>query len=148
MKQRTDSYNFKIPTDTYFSKRHTWIRKNDYGLLKLGLDEIIWKINEDLRFGNFVKIGTSLKKDDPMFEVAAGPKRYSIESPIAGVPVFYNPFIFRGNFADPYDDDWIILIRANDFLYDKKFLMSCEEYKNWIDKMGKKSLDESFTESP
>lgn len=141
MKQLIDLGKLIFPPGTYFSKNHTWIRRNEYGLVKLGLDEIICGFNEELTIENIAKAGTSLSKDDLIFEIASGQKRILITSPIAGIPMFYNPFIFTERITDPYEDGWIALIQANDYFTDKKLLMTGEEYKNWVAEENKKSGD-------
>ena len=132
MKQLIDSCEFNSPSGTLFSTGHTWIRKNDYGLIKLGIDEVTINILGDTSLNGFSKKGTYLSKGDFLFEINSQQKKIRIYSPISGTLEFINPFIIDKIITDPYMDDWAALIRAQNIIEEQKALMIHEEYKTMI----------------
>ena len=132
MKHFMDSCDFNSPSFTYFSRDHTWIRKNEYGLIKIGIDEVTVKLLEEISVNGIVNAGTHLMTEDFIFEITSGQKKIPIGSPVTGTLKFINPFLCGGKISNPYKDDWIVLIQPENFIKDKKSLMKNEEYKQYI----------------
>ncbi len=132
MKQFIGSCEFNSPSGTLFSTGHTWLRKNEYGLIKIGIDEVTINLLEEISISNFAKVGTFLSKDDFLFEIKSGYKKIPVFSPITGILEFINPFIIDKYITDPYLKDWIVLIRAHNYLEGRKGLMQREEYRKLI----------------
>lgn len=139
------SCKFCSPSGTFFSPGHTWVRKNEYGLIKIGIDEIMVRTLEEISVVNIVRTETFVHADDFLFEIKSGNKLIPIKAPITGVLKFINPFIVGRKIEYPYGDDWVALMLATGFIEDKRMLLTGAEYKTWIEYELKK-LGSSFRE--
>ncbi len=143
METLISSCKFCSPSGTLFSPGHTWVRKNDYGLIKIGIDEVTVRTLEEISVVRVAKAESFLHMDDFIFEIKSGEKEIPIKAPIAGTLKFINPFIINKKIEYPYGDDWVVLMQASGFIEDKSMLLTEEEYKNWI-KFEFKKLGRSF----
>ncbi len=132
MKQLIGSCEFNSPSGTLFSNGHTWVRKNDYGLIKVGIDEVTINLLEESTICNMAKVGTHLTKDDFLFEISCRYKKIPIFSPVTGILEFINPFIVDRKITDPYINDWAVLIRATNFNEERPSFMTGAEYQKLI----------------
>ena len=56
--------NYQIPADIYFSKGHTWLKKNRDGLISIGIDEFAASALGKLSILNYADEGKQLKRGD------------------------------------------------------------------------------------
>ena len=133
MKILSTGAKYRVPSGTYFSKGHTWIRKNIYGLIKIGVDDFIVKSLDEARVISVLGTGSNIKKGDPIFELSGNAGRLILYSPINCKIAFNNPGIIGKINEDPYEDDWITLALCPDFINIKDGLLSSEEYTKWIE---------------
>jgi glycine cleavage system H lipoate-binding protein len=125
---------FQAPLELFLSKGHTWAQKNEYGLIKVGIDEFILKALGKVALTKTAEAGQALKKGDILFEGTVNNKVLKFRSPIEGTVKFINPNILNKKIADPYGDDWGLLLAANNFTEDKKTLFTGNELKSFLNK--------------
>ena len=112
----------------YFSKAHTWVQKNDYGLIKIGITDYFYKRYGNVFVSGFASTDSEVKAGYKIFQIKVNQKVIDIDSPVNGIVKFVNPDILTKNISDNFGDDWIILLAAFDFLKDKVNLLSNEDY--------------------
>ena len=115
-------------SEIYFSKEHTWVQKNDYGLIKIGITDYFNKRYGEVFASGFASTGSELKAGDKIFQLKINKDIIDIFSPLKGVVKFVNPWITIKKISDNFGDDWIILLAGYDFLKDKTSLLNYADY--------------------
>lgn len=123
---------FMAPIDLFISKAHTWAQKNEYGLIKVGVDEFVTKSMGNISFTRLAEPDKQIKRGDVIFEGTAGMKTFKFRSPVSGTVKFTNPEVLNKKITDPYGEDWGVLVAADDFNESKKQLFSGNEVKSFM----------------
>ncbi len=123
---------FQAPLELFLSKGHTWAQKNEYGLIKVGIDEFILKALGKIALTKTAEAGQSVKKGDVVFEGSVNNKVLKFRSPVEGTVKFINPNILNKKITDPYGDDWGVLLAANNFAEEKNSLITGNELKTFL----------------
>ena len=110
-----------IPKGTYFLNTHVWVRKNIYGLILIGIE--LPKHN-NLTITKVVDTGTIVKTNDFIFSATTETGSIQFSSPINGIIKFVNPDIVSRKIVEWYENDWVALILAYNYLKDRKLLLS------------------------
>ena len=76
-----DRNSFPIPSNIFFSKGHTWLKRNNDGLISIGIDEFGMMALGALSIFNCAQAGKELKRGEMIFEGAYGNKRAKFLSP-------------------------------------------------------------------
>ena len=80
-----DRNSFPIPSNIFFSKGHTWLKRNNDGLISIGIDEFGMMALGALSILNCAPVGKELKRGEMIFEGAYGNKKVKFLSPINGI---------------------------------------------------------------
>ncbi len=127
-----------VPRDIYLSRGHTWAKKNEYGLIKVGVDEFIVKSLGNFSITSIKEPGTSIKKGDILFEGNSNNHNFKFRSPLDGEIKFVNPGIIGKIMTDPYGDDWSVLMLTPEYEVSKNQLFTGEELSSWMKKEFKR----------
>jgi len=115
-------------SEFYFSKGHTWVQKNIYGLIKFGITDY-WTIHYgELYIVEIVNTPKVIKADDEIIQLKCGIESIIIPSPLSGVLMFINPNIKGRKIVEPFHEDWIGLIKANDFIQGRAKMVNANVY--------------------
>lgn len=133
-----DCSTISVPNDIYISKGHTWAKKNEYGLIKIGVDDFVLKSLGNFSISKVTEPGTAIKKGDIIFEGNSNSHHFKFRSPVDGEIKFTNPGIIGKKIKDPYGDDWGILMLSPEYDDNKLQLIAGEELKSWIKKEFKR----------
>lgn len=129
-----DLSTLMVPADIFISKGHTWAKKNEYGLIKIGVDDFVIKSLGNFSVSNIADPGTNVKKGDVIFEGISNGNNVKFRSPVDGEVKFTNPNIVGKLIHDPYGDDWSILMLAPEYEISKYQLYSGDAVKTWMKK--------------
>lgn len=105
-----DKKSFLFPADVLFSEGHTWIKRLNNGLLKIGVDEFALKALSNLQLIPIKETGAEVKKGEAIFEGRFGSKSVMFKSPVTGTVSQINKNIENKKIANPYEDDWGVVI--------------------------------------
>ena len=139
--------SFAIPSNILFSKGHTWLEKNNDGLISIGIDEFGMMALGALSIINCAPLGKELKRGEMIFEGAYGNKSVKFLSPINGMVKSVNENILGKKISNPYET-WGVQIVSNDFSDNQKTFYSGTEATNWIKKEYVKLKDFINSHSP
>ena len=132
--------SFFIPSDISFSKGHTWLKKNNNGLISIGIDEFGSMALGQISILNCAAIGKELKRGQMIFEGAYGNRKVKFLSPINGIVKSVNENIFGKKISNPYET-WGVQIVSDDFSNNKEMFVTGNEAFNWIKKESIKLKD-------
>jgi len=133
-----DLSTLAVPGDIFISKGHTWAKKNEYGLIKIGIDDFVLKSLGNFSVSGVAEPGTTVKKGEVIFEGTSNGHNFRFRSPLDGEVKFTNPNILERKIEDPYGDDWSILMIAPEYEIEKYQLFSGDEVKTWMKKEFKR----------
>ena len=132
--------SFSIPSNIFISKGHTWLRKNNDGLVSIGIDEFGSMALGPISILNCAAIGKELKRGQMIFEGAYGNRKVKFLSPINGIVKSVNENIFGKKISNPYET-WGVQIVSDDFSNNKEMFVTGKEAFNWIKKESIKLKD-------
>ncbi len=135
-----DRNSFPIPSNIFFSKGHTWLKRNNDGLISIGIDEFGMMAFGALSIFNCAPVGKELKRGEIIFEGAYGNKKVKFLSPINGIVKSVNGNIIGKKIYNPYET-WGVQIDSDNFSDNKKMFLSGKEASNWIKKESIKLKD-------
>jgi glycine cleavage system H lipoate-binding protein len=98
-----DRNSFTIPSNIFFSKGHTWLKKNNDGLISIGIDEFGMMALGTLSILNCAQVGQEVKRGEMIFEGAYGNKTVKFLSPTNGIVKSVNENIFGKKISNPYE---------------------------------------------
>jgi glycine cleavage system H lipoate-binding protein len=127
-----DNISVTVPADSYVSKGHTWAELQGNGLIKVGVDEFILKSVGRFIVTSIVKPGTLLKKGDPVMQAKLGDKSFSLRSPVDGTVSFINDELIGKAIADPYGEDWGVMVTPVNFEKNAASLKANERVVDWM----------------
>jgi glycine cleavage system H lipoate-binding protein len=132
--------SFFIPSDISFSKGHTWLKKDNKGLISIGIDEFGSMALGPVSILNCAAIGKELKRGEMIFEGAYGNRKVKFLSPINGIVKSVNENIFGKKISNPYET-WGVQIVSDDFSKNKEMFVTGKEAFNWLKKESIKLKD-------
>ena len=127
----------KIAEDLLFTKDHEWLRRDNDGLLIVGITDHAQAALGDLVYVELPTVGQEVTESGEMAGVEAAKAASDVYSPITGSIVEINqlledtPEIIN---SDPYGDGWIARIKSVDKIIDNNF-MSSDDYEQFIDNL-------------
>jgi glycine cleavage system H lipoate-binding protein len=127
-----DNISVSVPADSYVSKGHTWAELQGNGLIKVGVDEFILKSVGRFIVTSIVRTGTVVKKGDSIMEAKLGDKNFSLRSPVDGTISFINDELIGKAIADPYGEDWGVMVTPIDFEKNAASLKANEKVVEWM----------------
>jgi len=135
-----DRNSFPIPSNIFFSKGHTWLKKNADGLILIGIDEFGMMALGALTILNCASVGKELKRGEIIFEGAYRNKTVKFQSPVSGIVKSVNRNIIGKKISNPYET-WGVQLVSKDFYNNQKDFFSGTEASNWIKKESIKLKD-------
>jgi glycine cleavage system H lipoate-binding protein len=123
--------NFAIPSNTIFSKGHTWLRQNNDGLISIGIDEFGLNALGALSILGFPEKGKTIQRGDMLFEGTYGNRKVKFLSPINGIVSSINGDAIGKKISDPYKT-WGVQLLSKDFSKDQGKVFSGNDALNWM----------------
>jgi len=116
---------YKSPQGFYLHRGHTWIKIEEGGEARIGLDDFALRLLGPLDGVEAPLVGKELKQDRADIEMKRGAHTAKVLSPINGVVTAVNADLRdRGlTNSNPYSDGWIARIHSNSLRKDLKNLM-------------------------
>ena len=128
-----DGNTFTIPSDIFFSKGHTWLKRNAEGLITIGIDTFGTVALGAISIINCAAEGKELKCGDIIFEGIYGNKAVKFLSPVNGRVKSVNTNIIGKNISNPYDA-WGVQLSSKDFHENSGRFFTGIEAANWMKK--------------
>jgi len=128
-----DGNNFSVPPGIFLSKGHTWLKKNEGGVIDVGVDPLgamVLGKSPDLQFAGE---GRTLRRGEVIFEGTVEGQIIKFLSPVNGIVKSVNPD-FSGNLiSDPYGR-WGLRIISNDLEENRRRYLSGNGALSWMKK--------------
>lgn len=125
--------SFTIPSNIFFSKGHTWIKKEEEGLIDIGIDSLGATALGMLSVLRFAEVGKELKRGEVIFEGSFGNRVIKFFSPLNGIVKSVNTDIIGKKISNPYET-WGVQLIPNEFSENMKMFLSGSEALSWMEK--------------
>lgn len=127
----SDGKVITIPSNLFFSKGHTWLRKKKDGLLEIGIDPFGTTALGTLSIQKCADSGEKIKRGSMIFEGSYGNKTVRFLSPVNGIVKSINNSIIGKKISDPYKE-WGIQIVSEDSPENGELFLAGSEALNWM----------------
>ncbi len=117
---------FKIPQGVYLHRGHTWVKIEEKGEVRVGLDDFALRLMGPLDRVATPLLGQKIHQDRPAFFARRGPQQAAVLAPVSGVITAANADLSdRGRVANqaPYAQGWLVRVHAENLRQDLKNLM-------------------------
>ncbi len=125
--------SFTIPSNIFFSKGHTWIKKEEEGLIDIGIDSLGATALGMLSVLRCAEVGKELKRGEVIFEGSFGNRVIKFFSPLNGIVKSVNTDIIGKKISNPYET-WGVQLISNEFSENMKMFLSGSEALSWMKK--------------
>ena len=132
-----DVAGFMVPAGYYFNDGHTWARIESGGYVRIGMDDFALKLFGKADSYDFPVIGKELTQGGPGWRFRRSEREGKALSPVSGIVVEANARLTDEPAAanrKPYEDGWMLLLRAPDIKATVRNLMSDGEGLAWMDR--------------
>ncbi len=75
-------FKYDVPAGTYFSRQHTWVWKNIYCLIKIGVDGFIVQTMYNPEVIPAAEIDMNIKLGDALFGIKSSDRKMILSSPV------------------------------------------------------------------
>lgn len=120
-----------IPSELRYAKSHEWVRRNDDGTATVGITDHAQQLLGDLVFVELPEAGNEVAPDESCSVVESVKAASDVYSPVSGEVVEVNEALEDEPEAintSPYEDGWIMRIKADDLDTQFDELMDAEAY--------------------
>lgn len=131
-----DIEGFKIPQGYYFHRGHTWLKMEEGGTVRVGIDDFALRLLGPPDAIEAPLMGKPIRQDQPHILLRRGEKRAALLSPVSGVVTDINPALREtGGLANkaPYSDGWVMRVHAENLRKDLKNLMIGTEARDVLE---------------
>jgi len=135
---------YELPDDLYYHSEHTWLKKQDDGNVKIGMNQMWGATAGDITYVDLPFEGDEVKQGDTCGKLQSAKWIAKLIAPVNGEIVETNEALeddaTKIN-SDPYGEGWIVIIKPSTLDADLASLMQGESLKTWMEAEIKKSED-------
>lgn len=125
------STGISLPSNLFLSKGHTWLKKDNAGLIEIGIDSFASSALGSLSITKAAEQGSKIKRGDVLFVGNYGTESVEFLSPINGKVKNINRNIIGNKISSPYQT-WGIKIDSNDMNKKGNHFFAGNEAIDWI----------------
>lgn len=127
---------FLVPDPVYYHPGHAWARVGEGGVVTVGMDDFAHKLVGRTSTIKLPEVGSRIGQGEKGWTLVADAKSVDMLSPVDGVVVAVNDQVVatpdKVN-LDPYDEGWLLRVRAPRLTANLKQLLSGTSAKRWME---------------
>jgi len=126
---------FKVPQGFYLHHGHAWIKLEEGGEARIGLDDFALRLFGPQDTFEAPLVGKALRQSRADIKMKRGANTAEIQSPLSGVVTAVNPRLReQGSLANsnPYSEGWIARVHSRSLRQDLKHLMIGSETTDFL----------------
>jgi glycine cleavage system H lipoate-binding protein len=134
--QTQDAFGFRVPTNAFLHRGHSWAVLENAGRVRIGLDDFSQKLLGRADETQLPNVGEKVKQDLKGLALARQGKKAGVLSPLDGIVEAVNPEIRRHPeliHDDPYGEGWVAVISPTNLKPNLEKLLYGESNAAWID---------------
>lgn len=132
---------FRVPSGYHYHRGHTWVRPDEGGLLRVGMDDFAQQFLGRPGALRLPSVGQRLEQGEKGWHVEVGGHRVPLLSPTQGEvaeineEVVANPDLVQ---HDPYGRGWLLKVKASRPVSTLKNLLPDSLAQSWMDETSRK----------
>lgn len=127
---------FRLAPDALYHPGHTWARRQDAGVAKVGIDDFAARLVGPPERIETPAVGSPVRAGRPLATLVRRGRRTTLLAPVSGIVTAVNKDLLREPAslpADPYDKGWLIELRGGELAYDMRTLLAGEMARRFTD---------------
>ncbi len=127
---------FRVAPDALYHPGHTWARREDAGVAKVGIDDFAARLVGPPEHVEAPAVGSPVRAGRPLCTVERRGRRTTLLAPVSGTVSAVNKEALArpaAITADPYGAGWIVEVRSADMTYDLRSLLSGDMARRFVD---------------
>ncbi len=128
---------YDMPEDLYYHKRHMWVRVEEDGNARIGINDFTQKMAGDIVYVDVPPKGDVLTQDLDYGTLESGKWVGKVVSPISGEVIEENEAVIDDPTLvnrDPYGDGWIAVVKPSNLESELKNLLHGSAVDGWLKK--------------
>ncbi|MCS6815781.1 MAG: hypothetical protein N0A16_00805 [Blastocatellia bacterium] len=124
-----------VPAGLFLDEGHTWVRLEPNGRTLIGMDEFVRRAIGRVDAVELPKVGSVVRRGDPLFVVLQNGRRAVFRAPITGVVSAINENLARlpeTGRMDPYEEGWVCALKPMNLAAHLRHLFVAEEARAWL----------------
>ena len=127
---------FSVPEGIFFHLGHSWARAESAGTLRVGMDDFAQKMIGAVDSVRTGKAGEKLRQGEEGWILKMENRSIAMLSPVNGEilevnkEVLADPSLIHN---DPYGKGWLLKVKAEDFVRDRRNLLSEKPARKWME---------------
>jgi glycine cleavage system H protein len=134
---------YELPDDLYYHNEHTWVKKEDDGNVRIGMNAMWAGTAGDITYIDLPFEGDEISQGDTCGKLQSAKWISKLISPISGEIVQVNEALEDDSTKvnqDPYGEGWVVIIKPSNLEDELASLMNGEDkVKPWMEAEIKKS---------
>ncbi len=131
-----DAQGFRVPQGYYFHQGHTWVKLEQGGEVRVGLDDFLLKIFAPLDTVESPLLGKEVKQGDEAVFITRDGHTAKVMVPVSGIITAINLKLRENGCSSgdaPYSDAWIMRISATNLRNEIRGLMIGDQALDYIE---------------
>lgn len=126
-----------MPEDLYYTEDHAWLKVEDNGLIRIGINDFAQKMAGKISYVKVPKTGKKLEMGKVFFSLQSGKWAGKVMVPFAGVveaankELLHDPELIN---KDCYGKGWVALIKVCDAEASLSGMMKGSQTVQWLEK--------------
>ena len=128
-----EGYDF--PDELYFHCDHTWIRLEEDGRVRVGMNDFFQQTAGDIVYVDVPFEDDELEQGETCGKVQSAKWVGKLVAPVSGTVLEVNEELDGESTlinSDPYGDGWVMLIEPEDWEEEKDELMTGDAVREWL----------------
>jgi len=124
-----------MPEETFFTKKHSWFKRNARNNILLGLDDFAQRIVGTPQHIEFAKAGRHLNQGDTLATVTVGDMKFNLKSPCKGQVVRTNTDLINNPSwmnQSPYQKAWVAEMVPEEPVFSMNQFLTGEPARTWM----------------
>ncbi|MBI5446145.1 MAG: glycine cleavage system protein H [Deltaproteobacteria bacterium] len=127
---------YDLPDELYYTDEHAWLKVEEGGRVRLGLNDFAQKLAGEISFVKLPKAGKAIEKGKVLFSVQSGKWAGKIKMPVEGIVAEANEaLVFEPATVnqDCYGAGWVAVIEASNLAADlAELIHGGEKVAAWL----------------
>lgn len=136
-------FGFRVPTNSYLHRGHTWVQLETGGRVRIGLDDFSQKVLGAPDLVSLPDVGQAWRHDTAGLELARGDHHATVLAPVDGIVEAVNPQVRQKPSLihdDPYGDGWLVVVSPTNLKPDLEHMLYGQRNVAWIENEAHKLL--------
>lgn len=131
--RRISGDDIAVADGLFYAPGHSYAALNANGYLNFGIDDFLRRAVGSVDSLELPRLGTVVKKGEPLFSVFKGDRKLTVSSPVSGTVESLNPSVLNNpSFATRRSHNWIVSVKPDDLSTELPRLTIGQRAREWM----------------